>query len=739
MDLKYYFIGALVLMLAQSFLIVRLLIQRRHRRLADDSLRQRTRELDQFFNISLDLLCIANTDGYFLRLNPAWEGTLGHSKEELMVRRFLDFVHADDLARTHEAISALASQQKVMHFENRYQCKDGTYLWLDWTSAPVGNLIFAVARDVTDIKLAEENLQERLQFEQLMSDLSAKLVKITPDRVDAEVEYGLKQIREFFQVDRAALVRTVPGKSAYQITHLAYSEGVPPVPAGAELPISINPWAYEKLILKHEVVAFSRLDDLPPEASIDKQTWSEWGIQSNVNIPILVGEPVDHIIAINSVKHEQVWPEELFSRLQILGEIFVNALELKNIRLDINERLQFEHLISDLSAGFVNLPPEKVDSEINRGLRSITEFLNVDRCSIGLFSADKTQLALVFEYVLPGTEPAPEFISKEQMPWYLEQLLQGNPVVFNQVEDLPPEAEKERQVCLKKSMKSVLSVPIVSGGETLGSCALVATRSARVWPEDLVKRLRLITDVFSNALERRHAEEAFRQSERILRQNENDLRRLAGRLISAQEAERSRLARELHDDLAQRLAVFAIDVGQIEQQSGDLPEPVRETLKEMKNDIVTISQDVHKLSRQIHPSILDDLGLIKAVESECNSFSKREGVEIVFKHENIPAVIPKGISLSLYRVIQEGLTNISKHACATHISISLTGTGHDVLLSVQDDGIGFDSVEVREKPGLGFSSMRERARLIHGDLSISSQPERGTVINVRVPIKRKEE
>jgi signal transduction histidine kinase len=159
----------------------------------------------------------------------------------------------------------------------------------------------------------------------------------------------------------------------------------------------------------------------------------------------------------------------------------------------------------------------------------------------------------------------------------------------------------------------------------------------------------------------------------------------------------------------------------------------------MKNDIVTISQDVHRLSRQIHPSILDDLGLIKAVESECNSFSKREGVEIVFKHENIPAFIPKGVSLSLYRIIQEGLTNISKHACATHISVSMKSTGHEVLLSVQDDGIGFDSVEVREKPGLGFSSMRERARLIHGDLSISSQPERGTVINVRVPLTRKEE
>ncbi|MBN1548291.1 MAG: PAS domain S-box protein [Syntrophaceae bacterium] len=560
-DFKYYIFGALAFIIAQSFLIAGLLMQRRRRRSVEGLLLQKSEELDQFFNFSLDLLCIANTDGYFLHLNPAWEKSLGHGREELMARRFFDFVHTDDLAKTHEALSDLASQQRVIYFRNRYQCKDGTYRWLDWTSAPAGNLIFAVARDVTDLKLAEEALHERLRF---------------------------------------------------------------------------------------------------------------------------------------------------------------------------------EHLISDLSAGFVNLPTDAVDSEINRGLRSITEFLNVDRCSIGLFSEDKNQLVLVFEYVSPRAEPAPKSISKEQMPWYLEQLIQGNPVVFNQVEDLPPEAEKERRACLHKNMKSVLSVPIVSGGKTLGSCALVATRSERVWPKELVKRFRLITDVFSNALERRQAEESSRENERILRQNENDLRRLAGRLISAQEEERSRLARELHDDLAQRLAVFAIDVGQIEQRLGDLPEPVRETLNEMKKGIVTISQDVHNLSRQIHPSILDDLGLIKAVESECAHFSKREGIEIVFNHENIPTVIPKGISLSLYRITQEGLSNISKHACANRISVSLKGTGHDVLLSVQDDGIGFDPAEVREKPGLGFSSMRERTRLMHGEFSVSSQPERGTVIKVKVPLTRKE-
>ncbi|MCK4837925.1 MAG: PAS domain S-box protein, partial [Desulfobulbaceae bacterium] len=242
-DLRYYAIGVLAFILAQSFLIFGLLAQKRRKRLAEESLQQVTEELDQFFNVAIDLLCIANTDGYFLRLNPAWKKSLGYSREELMTKRFFDFVHPDDLARTHEALSALASQQRVIYFENRYRCKDGTYRWLDWASAAAGNLIFAVARDVTERKHAEGALQERLRFEQLLSDLSARFVNIPPERVDFEIEYGLQQILEFFQVDRAGLVRTVPGKSAYQITHVAYGEDVPPVPTGAELPMSINPWA----------------------------------------------------------------------------------------------------------------------------------------------------------------------------------------------------------------------------------------------------------------------------------------------------------------------------------------------------------------------------------------------------------------------------------------------------------------------------------------------------------------
>ncbi len=160
-DLRYYAIGVMVFILLQSLLIISLLVQKRRRRLAEESLGQKSKELDQFFNVSLDLLCIANTDGYFLRLNPVWERTLGYSRQELMAQRFLDFVHPDDLVKTREAISTLTSQEKVIQFENRYRCKDGSHRWLEWNAALTGSVIFAAARDVTKRLHAEFEARQR--------------------------------------------------------------------------------------------------------------------------------------------------------------------------------------------------------------------------------------------------------------------------------------------------------------------------------------------------------------------------------------------------------------------------------------------------------------------------------------------------------------------------------------------------------------------------------------------------
>jgi transcriptional regulator with GAF, ATPase, and Fis domain len=194
--------------------------------------------------------------------------------------------------------------------------------------------------DMTEHKQAEQALEDRLRFERLLSDLSARFVSIPPERVDSEIEYGLRQILEFFQVDRVGLLRSLPDKPAHRITHGVYGKDIPPVPVGVDLPRSIYPWVSERLAERHEVVSFSRLDDLPPEANVDKRTYAEWGIRSALDIPIITGGSVVHVIAINSVKRERFWPEELFPRLQLLGEIFVNALERKQARLELEKRLR---------------------------------------------------------------------------------------------------------------------------------------------------------------------------------------------------------------------------------------------------------------------------------------------------------------------------------------------------------------------------------------------------------------
>jgi len=209
------------------------------------------------------------------------------------------------------------------------------------------------AKTQRDIILNDENdvdVSDRLRFEQMISDLSARFINVSPERLDKEIEHALKLLLEFFQVDRCGLLHTMPGKDVWIITHVALSKHAEPIPLGTELPRSINPWAYDRLSNQGKVVAYTRVEEMPDEAHVDKQTWKEWGIRSNLVIPILRREATVYIIAINAVQKERSWPEEFIPRLQLLGEIFANALERRKIEQalsDSNERLSLAAASAD--------------------------------------------------------------------------------------------------------------------------------------------------------------------------------------------------------------------------------------------------------------------------------------------------------------------------------------------------------------------------------------------------------
>jgi transcriptional regulator with GAF, ATPase, and Fis domain len=166
-------------------------------------------------------------------------------------------------------------------------------------------------QDIARREQGEEKLKERLKFEALLTDLSARFINLSPEEVDRGIEQALKAILDFFQVDRCGLVRTLPGRSTYQITHAAYGEDVPPVPERTEIPISLNPWAYEKMIVNREVVAFSRIDDLPAEAEKERRIFEARNMKSLLSIPLLSGEKTMGSCALVSTRSERTWPEAL--------------------------------------------------------------------------------------------------------------------------------------------------------------------------------------------------------------------------------------------------------------------------------------------------------------------------------------------------------------------------------------------------------------------------------------------
>jgi signal transduction histidine kinase len=241
----------------------------------------------------------------------------------------------------------------------------------------------------------------------------------------------------------------------------------------------------------------------------------------------------------------------------------------------------------------------------------------------------------------------------------------------------------------------------------------------------------LIIALATNLQKRKRAEIALRNSRQ-------DLRTLAGRLISSQEEELSRLSREFHDDLAQRLAAVAIESGTLELRSQNIEQSVVGKIRHIKEQLIGLSEDVHAISRQIHPAILRDLGLVSAIKSQCVRFSKVEKMQVDFDWHDVPDAVPNEIALCIYRVIQESLRNVTKHSQAKHVQIDLRGLGGNIILRIKDDGAGFNLQGVRQTPGIGLASMRERVDYVNGRFSISSEPGKGTVVEVSVPGQRRD-
>jgi PAS domain S-box-containing protein len=521
---------------------------------------------------------------------------------------------------------------------------------------------------------APEPLESRLEFETLIADTSASLLMAPTEQVDAAVERALLRVREFFQADRCALLSVSADHQVVKVRLGSWGEGVAPVSPDVNL-ATLFPWEWRRLVVERLSVRISRRADLPSEAAAELPTWEQMGIRSALALPVETGAEVRHLIAIQTVHHELEWPDALVLRLRVLAELMVGALDRNQLLADLRQ----------------------AEARMRSG---------ADIAGLAYYEVDLGRRVAYFDDRLRDLCGVP--------PERVEAL---GPL-DHWIEHLHPEdrprilAERQR---LHSGALEELSVEYRFLHPVRGQRWL--HHLARVTRRDAGKRAVVTHGVIRDITNRKQADE-----ERF------DLSR---RLIRAHEDERALLARELHDDVTQRLAVLAIDVGRAELLPVNVTQA--ETMRAVREGLSSLSEDVHALAYQLHPAVLEELGLVEALRTACERFGRRDGVELSTDLAPEAAGLEKDLALCLFRVAQEALNNVARHARASTASVTLRSRDGGLLLSVRDDGVGFDPADPETRRSLGMASMRERVRLVNGTLEVESAPGQGTAIVAWVP------
>jgi len=296
-----------------------------------------------------------------------------------------------------------------------------------------------------------------------------------------------------------------------------------------------------------------------------------------------------------------------------------------------------------------------------------------------------------------------------------------------------PHLAEELEPVLRRVLTSglaALDIPIRESGTGVQTARHWLVRCYPVREEGVITS---VSCVMEEITERVRAQEALAASEAALRHSHARTRSLAGRLITAQETERTRIARELHDDVSQRLATLAIGLSSLKRELPSGCAHLSDELQQYQDWAVEMADDIRNLSHELHPGVLRHAGLAAALKSVCCEVERKRGLAVSFEASDQLEDVPPEMALCLYRVAQETLHNAASHAGARHVLVGLTLREEELELSVRDDGCGFDLASARRRGGLGLLSIDERVRLVGGVVELRTAPGRGTAVSVRIP------
>jgi FixJ family two-component response regulator/signal transduction histidine kinase len=575
----------------------------------------------------------------------------------------------------------------------------------------------------------------------MLAELSARFINLPAEKVDGAINDALRRIAELLGVDRSQLIRfSTPGDDA-DITHSGAVGNAPAVP-----PKSLSelyPWAL-RLLRKGQPAVVRDVEALPTEAAVDQASFRRAGSRANLSVPLRVGGRIEGAITLGCLRAVHDWPDELVARVNVLAEVFANALAHRRAQEALDVAMRFEQLMSEIFAELLTAGRAEQDRVIETGLRDVARTFGAECATLWRRVADRDEFTKTHRWVADGVSPRPDRIADDALPWIDAQLVAGEVVRFARHADLPPEAVKDAASLDALGIRAAVAVPLTLSGDVVGALSFGNASAERPWADALMPRVKLLGEVFASVFAREAAER---------REQEAQAQAAHAARVGTMGMFAASLVHELTQPLAASLANAETAADLLATAVPDLDE-----LRAAVADIVTDDRRVGELIQQLRrflrrgetewseldigDMIHDNLRLVAGDAAEKEIAIKLDLAEA------LPAFI--GNRVQLQQVMLNLLLNAldavkEREAGSRHVTVLARATDTGVRIEVSDTGRGMDEATVARvfQPffttkqggmGLGLSISRSIVAAHGGRLSLESTPQ-GTTFRLDLPLR----
>jgi FixJ family two-component response regulator/C4-dicarboxylate-specific signal transduction histidine kinase len=603
--------------------------------------------------------------------------------------------------------------------------------------------IAARSSPAPDSRSGADALPQRAPFEQMLAVLSARFINLEPAEVDAAVTGALGQIVMLLGVERALLIRFRSDGQGADVTHSWAVDGVP-----AAQPRSVEaefPWAMRRLRAGQPVVV-ERIDDLPPQAGVDKATWQRRGVRSNLTVPLRVGERVEGALAVACWRRSRRWSAEVVRSTGVLAEILSNALAHKRTRQALDEAMAFESSVARVLAALLQAAPGELDRAVEAGLGDVGRAIGVDRAALWQRIGQRVAFARSHLWLADGAASAAPSTEALPVPWIAAQLAAGSVVRFGSHAELPAQAAEDVGALRTYDVGAAVIVPVRVGGSVVGALAFGAADERHDWPDAMVPRATLLGEVFATLLARQAAEQ---------REQEAQAQAAHASRVSSLGVVVASLVHELTQPLSACLTNAETAAEVLAAPAPDLDE-VRAAVADIVGDSRRVADLIQQLRRSLRRGDaqrgeLDFRELVRETVRFVAGEVAGHGIELTV---DCPAALPSVVADRVQ--IQQVLLNLLLNAFdavasnapgARRVAIGARAdeTG-GIAVEVTDNGCGMDEATLGRifHPffttkagglGLGLSISHSIVAAHGGMLSVRSTPARGTTFCLDLPAR----